>query len=245
MLIVSLLYWAFLILACPILFIPALLIWIVTVLFDRRRVILHLYSSLWAAILLWANPIWRVRVSGRKKIPWRSSAVLVSNHLSLIDIMVLFLLWRPFKWVSKSENFSLPFIGWNMRLNAYVPLVRGDRASVQAMMEMCRKYLGNRTSVLIFPEGTRSATGELTPFKDGAFTLAKETGRPVIPIVITGTHDTLPKHSLILRNRMDAQVRILDPLDPGDFASAEELRDATHRRMEAALGGPGALSEAV
>ncbi len=245
MLIVSLLYWAFVIVALPTLFVPGFLVWLFALPFDRRRVAFRLYSCWWGAFMIWANPLWRVDVTGRDRIPWRQSAVIVSNHLSLIDILVLCLLYRPYKWVSKVENFKLPIIGWIMRMNRDVPLVRGNRESVAAMFEMCRRYLENRSSVVIFPEGTRSETGQLQPFKDGAFQLAKETGRPIIPVVITGTYDTLPKRSLVLRNRMDATVRVLEPIDAAGYDSVEELRDATFAVMYAALNPERPLSEAV
>jgi 1-acyl-sn-glycerol-3-phosphate acyltransferase len=76
------------------------------------------------------NPLWHLKVEGRERLPWNEPAVLVADHESLGDILVLFGLYSPFKWVSKASNFNLPFIGWNMRLNRYVPLVRGDRARI-------------------------------------------------------------------------------------------------------------------
>jgi 1-acyl-sn-glycerol-3-phosphate acyltransferase len=231
----SIVYWLFFLVTLPVLFVPALLIWVFTAWFDRRRVILHLYTSFWACIYIWANPIWSVTVTGRKRIPWRHSVVIAANHQSLIDIPVLFALWRPFKWVSKIENFKIPFIGWNLSLNDHVPLVRGDRDSVVGMMETCRRYLNARTSILIFPEGTRSKTGALGEFKDGAFRLSMDTGRPVVPVAISGTAQTLPKHGLILRDRMDAVVQVLEPIDPAAFDSVESLRDATHAAIAAAV----------
>ena len=224
----SVVYWVFICVTLPVFYIGALVVIALSAPWDRRRVALHLYSCLWASFYIWANPLWKVRVEGREKLPWRGSAVLVSNHASLIDILVLFSLFRPYKWVSKVENFKLPFIGWNMTLNQYVPLVRGDPASVAEMMATCRELLRNETPVLIFPEGTRSATGELQAFKKGAFQLAFDVGCPLIPIGVVGTAETLPKHGLILKKRMDAQVVILDPLDPSDFDGFEALRDTAH-----------------
>jgi 1-acyl-sn-glycerol-3-phosphate acyltransferase len=247
MLLLSIFYWLFLVLTLPVFFLPAAAIWAVTMPFDRRRLTLHLYSCFWASFYIYMNPIWKVRVSGRRKVPWRESVVIVTNHASLIDILVLFALYRPYKWVSKESNFKLPFIGWNMSLNRYVPLVRGDRGSVIRMMEMCRDYLNSGSSVLIFPEGTRSKTGELQPFKDGAFQLAMETGRPILPIAVSGTARSLPKHGLILRDSMDAHVEVLDPLSPTDFGDLAALRDAAHTAIGEALRGraPQALDEAV
>ncbi|MGH2754212.1 MAG: lysophospholipid acyltransferase family protein [Actinomycetota bacterium] len=232
----SILYWAFFCLSLPLGFAGALLVYLVTFPFDRHQRALHRYTCAWGMFYIAANPIWSVRVTGRDKILRRGAAVIVANHASLIDILVLFGLYRQFKWVSKASNFKLPIIGWLMRLNRYVHLVRGDRASVIAMMNRCRELLGQRIPVLIFPEGTRSATKGLQGFKDGAFTLAMESGAPVIPIAVHGTGEALPKHGLILRRRMDAHVEVLDPIDPARFGSVQELRDATHRALSAALG---------
>jgi 1-acyl-sn-glycerol-3-phosphate acyltransferase len=181
------------------------------------------------------NPLWRVRVEGREKLPWRGPAVLVANHLSMLDILVLYALFRPFKWVAKAELFRVPFLGWNMTLNAYVPLRRGDRESVGRMMDRCRAQLSRGTPMLLFPEGTRSRDGRLQAFKDGAFRLAHEAGCPVIPIALTGTFDSLPKTGVVLRNGMRAEVRVLDPISPAEHPSIEALRDAARAAIAAAL----------
>ncbi len=232
----SLLYWAFFMLSLPIWFAGAVIVWVVTLPFDRRRTSAHLYACLWGTFYIACCPLWHLKVIGRKKIPWNKPAIVVSNHESLIDILVLFGLYRPYKWVSKSSNFKLPFIGWWMVMCRYIPLVRGDKASVEQMMEQCRYWLRQGVPVLIFPEGTRSKTGEIQRFKDGAFSLAKETGAPIIPVAMSGTADTLPKHGLILRDRMDAVVQVLDPIDPADFRSIEALREATRSAIAQALG---------
>jgi 1-acyl-sn-glycerol-3-phosphate acyltransferase len=231
----SVVYWAFFVLSLPLLFAIALVTFVVTAPFDRRRVVLHMWSCAWGTFYIVLNPLWRVRVTGREKLPWRGPAVLVANHLSMLDILVVYGLFRPFKWVAKAELFKVPFIGWNMALNDYVPIRRGDRESIRRMMEHCRAHLARGMPVLLFPEGTRSQDGHLQSFKDGAFRLAAEANVPVIPVVITGTSDTLPKHGLVLRQRMHADVRVLDPLDPAEFPSADALRDATRVAIAAAL----------
>jgi 1-acyl-sn-glycerol-3-phosphate acyltransferase len=234
---VSTAYWAAIVVSAPVFFLLAVVIRVVTAPFDRRRVVLHLYSCLWAMVFVALNPLWRLDVTGRDRLPWRGPAVLVANHASLIDILVLFGLYRPYKWVSKAENFKLPFIGWNMRLNGYVSLVRGDRASVVAMLDHCSRLLRAGSPVLFFPEGTRSKDGRLKPFKDGAFELAVEHGVPLIPIAVHGTGRALPKHGLVLREHVDARVEVLEPLDPADFGGdVGALRDEARRRIAAALG---------
>jgi 1-acyl-sn-glycerol-3-phosphate acyltransferase len=231
-------YWAFVFVTMPIFFVVALAIFVVTWPFDRRRVALHLWSCFWASFYVYANPLWRVRITGREKLPWRGPAVIVANHLSLVDILVLYGLYRPFKWVSKAELFRVPVVGWNMVLNDYVRLVRGDRESIRAMMGHCREHLARGSPVLIFPEGTRSSTGELQAFRDGAFKLAYEAGCPLIPVLVRGTFESLPKHGIVLRSRMDGEVTVLDPIDPKAFPSAPALRDAVHAIFEKALAAP-------
>jgi 1-acyl-sn-glycerol-3-phosphate acyltransferase len=227
----SLLYWTFFAVSLPVWFAPQLVLFLVSFPFDRRRLAIHLYACLWGVSYVWLNPFWGVRVSGRERIPWRGPAVIVANHLSMLDIVVLYGLFRPFKWVSKASNFRIPFIGWNMWLNDYVGLRRGDRESIKRMMAHCRRHLDAGVPVLLFPEGTRSPDGVLQPFKDGAFRLACQAGCPVIPVAISGTYRGLPKHGVMLRNRMDALVRVLEPIHPSDHGGDPErlslaVRDA-------------------
>ncbi len=229
-------YWAFFVLTLPLFFAVALALFLVTLPFDRRRVALHLYSCFWASFYVYANPLWRARIQGRQKVPWRGAAVIVANHLSLVDILVLYGLYRPFKWVSKAELFKVPAVGWNMVLNDYVRLRRGDRESIRAMMKHCRRHLARGSPILIFPEGTRSRDGKLQPFKDGAFRLAMEAKVPIIPVAMRGTYETLPKHGLVLRQHMDARVLVLDPLDPARFESVAALRDAARAAIARAIG---------
>jgi 1-acyl-sn-glycerol-3-phosphate acyltransferase len=231
----SIAYWLFVAVTMPPLFAGALAVFLATVLFDRRRVALHLYSCAWAAFYLAANPLWRVRVEGRGKLPWRAPAVLVANHLSILDILVLYALFRPFKWVAKAELFRVPILGWNMALNDYVRVWRGDRESVRRMMAHCRRHLARGAPVLLFPEGTRSRDGRLQPFKDGAFRLALEAGCPVYPIAMMGTGDSLPKTGVVLRRAMRARVRVLDPISPADHPSVDALRAAVRDALVAAL----------
>ncbi len=231
----SIFYWAFFAATLPFFFAVAAAVFLVTAPLDRRRLALHLWSCAWASFYVWMNPLWRARVSGREKLPWHGPAVLVANHLSTLDILVLYGLFRPFKWVSKAELFRVPFLGWNMRLNGYVPIRRGDRTSARDMMDRCRAHLDLGAPVLLFPEGTRAADGRLQPFKDGAFRLAAEAGVPVFPVLVTGTSEALPKRGVMLRQRMRAEVRVLDPLRPADFDGADALRDAVRAAMVAAL----------
>ena len=225
----SLLFWGFLAISSIILFPVALLIWAVTRPFDPRTRALHQFTCFWASLYTWLNPLWRVHIEGKQHIRPGVTYVMVANHLSLVDILVLFRLFVPFSWVSKQENFKVPFIGWNMRLNGYIPLVRGDKASAAVMMDACRDTLRSQTSIMMFPEGTRSRTGELQAFKPGAFALARETGSPLLPIVLDGSSQALPKRGFVLRGRSDIRVHVLPevPVEVDDTRGSVELAEHT------------------
>jgi 1-acyl-sn-glycerol-3-phosphate acyltransferase len=223
-------FWVFLVASSVVLFPFAVLVWAVTAPFDRRRVALHRFTCFWASLYTWVNPLWPVTVEGRERIRSDTTYVMVANHLSLLDILVLFRLFRHFKWVSKVENFRVPFVGWNMRLNGYIPLRRGDKASVRQMMAACERTLRAGSSIMMFPEGTRSKTGELRPFKPGAFDLAIRTGLPLLPITVEGTHRALPKRGFVLQGRHPIKITVLEPIEPEGFGglTPTELAESVH-----------------
>jgi 1-acyl-sn-glycerol-3-phosphate acyltransferase len=218
-------------------FCVALVIWLVTVVFDKRLVLLHLFSSFWASVYLWAMPAWSVRVEGRSTIRMRDRYVIVSNHQSQLDILLAFTLFFPFKWVSKAEVFKIPFIGWNMYLNRYIKLKRGDKKGIAKMFVDCEKALAEGNSLFVFPEGTRSETGSLKPFKSGAFILAKKMKIPILPVVISGTKGALPKHSMNFHGSQKMSIRVLEPVPYERFAnlSANETGDMISNIIAAEL----------
>jgi 1-acyl-sn-glycerol-3-phosphate acyltransferase len=232
-------FWTFLVASSVLLFPIALLLWCLTVPFDRRLVALHGFTCFWASLYTWVNPLWPVTVRGREKISSGETYMMVANHLSLLDILVLFRLFRHFKWVSKIENFRIPFIGWNMRLNRYIELRRGERESVQQMMTACERTLAEGSSLMMFPEGTRSKTGELQPFKTGAFELALRGRVPIVPIVLEGTSNALPKRGFVLQGRHPIGITVLDPIPAERFEgmSAKELAEQVRSLYVAYRGG--------
>jgi 1-acyl-sn-glycerol-3-phosphate acyltransferase len=233
----SVLFWAFLVTSSIVLFPVALAIWAATRPFDPRRRLLHLFTCFWASLYTWLTPVWRVHVEGREKIRPEATYVMVANHQSLLDILVLFRLFVHFKWVSKIENFRVPCIGWNMTLNGYIPLRRGDRQSIGEMMSACSRALDDGNSIMMFPEGTRSADGRLKAFKHGAFTLAQASGCPILPIVIEGTAHALPKRGFVLRGRFPIAIRVLDEIPHEKFRGwpVEQLSDEVWHLFEREL----------
>lgn len=206
-------------------FFIALAIWLLTFLFDKRLAFLHQFMSFWGVFYIWAIPGLSISIEGREKARKGATYVIVSNHQSQLDIMAAFGLFIPFKWVSKAEVFRIPFIGWAMSLNRYIKLVRYDRKGMLRMFRDAERALSNGSSVFFFPEGTRSETGIVGPFKSGAFVLAKKMKLPILPIVINGTAKALPKGSLSLKGRHKISVRVLDEIAYEDHAdiSSEDL----------------------
>jgi 1-acyl-sn-glycerol-3-phosphate acyltransferase len=234
----STVFWIFLVVSSLLCFPVALVIWAVTAPFDRRRAVLHQFTCFWASLYTWLNPAWPVVVSGREHIRPDATYVMVANHQSLLDILVLFRLFVHFKWVAKIELFKIPCIGWNMSLNRYVRLRRGDPESIARMMRTCEERMAEGSSIMMFPEGTRSADGRLKPFKHGAFTLAKTVRAPLLPIVVEGTADALPKRGFVLQGRHHIRVRVLPEIAYERFAdaSAPELTEQVHALFAAELG---------
>src|SRR5262249_40491629 len=244
--VLSLTFWAFLATRSSVLFPIAVVIWVLTVAFDRRLVVLHRFTCFWASLYTWLNPAWRVHVEGRERIRPRTAYVMVANHQSFLDILVLFRLFAHFKWVSKVENFRVPCIGWNMWLNRYIPLRRGQKESVARMMRACEEALATGSSIMMFPEGTRSADGRLQAFKPGAFVLAQQARVPLLPIVVEGTARALPKRGFVLQGRHTIRIRVLDEIPYATFGQipVEVLTERVRSRFLAELPG-GAATKLV
>jgi 1-acyl-sn-glycerol-3-phosphate acyltransferase len=209
----NLFYWSYLAATCVLFFAPALVLFALTVPWDPRRRLLHAYTCVWGAhYLAWA-PFAGVTVRGRENVPASGGCIFVSNHVSMVDILAVFAIRLPFLWVSKVENFRVPFLGWNMSLNGYVKLRRKHLPSIRRMLRECAARLSDGYNLCVFPEGTRSPDGQLQPFHRGAFWLAARHGVPVVPIVLDGTDRILRKHSLkIVPQRVT--VSILEPIHP-------------------------------
>ncbi|RKH49854.1 1-acyl-sn-glycerol-3-phosphate acyltransferase [Corallococcus sp. AB050B] len=167
----------------------------VTFLFDKRRYVVGRCFRLVGVTAAKLTPFWRFGVHGTVPDRIEPNTVFVSNHESNADcFLISFLPWEM-KWLGKRSLFKVPVVGWMMGIAGDVPVERGDRDSATGAMARCKQWLAKGMPVMIFPEGTRSKTDDLLPFKDGAFRLAIETQADVLPLAVSGTRLALPKHS--------------------------------------------------
>ncbi len=214
--------------ALALLWLPWLaLVYLITVPFDPGRYTVGRWFRRAAVVAVALNPLWDFRTSGVRIPDPRRPYVAVSNHESLADIFLISHLPWEMKWLSKEENFRIPVMGWMMRLAGDIAVRRGERGSGAEALAECRERLRQRVSVMIFPEGTRSRTHELLPFKDGAFRLAIEAGVPLLPMAVAGTRNAMAKGSLLF-NRARAEVRVLEPI-PTEGLTLEDLPELKER----------------
>ena len=207
------LYHLFIFVAVSMFYFPlAVIVRVLTGWFDRRLTFLHLTSTVWASCYTWLSPIWSVTVTGRKNVDHKKAYLMVCNHQSMLDIPVIYRLFLHFKWVSKASLFKLPIIGWNLSLNRHIRLERSSMQSQRKMFRQCAENIQKGSSIMIFPEGTRSRNGELRPFKEGAFLIALQQKTDILPIVLDGSHKALPEKGFIPKRKQHVSLRILPPV---------------------------------
>jgi 1-acyl-sn-glycerol-3-phosphate acyltransferase len=174
-------------------FVFTLTVYLLTRPFDSRRILsgkaLRLVSHS-AAVL---SPMWKFRIHGELPKKLSPKTVCVSNHCSHTDVFLICHVPWEMKWLAKRSLFKLPFIGWGMWLVGDVGVDRGSAKALAALDE-CKTWLERGVPVMIFPEGTRSKTGQTQPFKDGAFKLAIEAGADILPMAVAGTENALSKN---------------------------------------------------
>ena len=210
-------------------------VWLVTAPFDRGRYHAGRAFRQLAVSHVALTRLWRFETEGEPPEGPRRPYVVVSNHESYADIFLMSHFPWEMKWLSKHTIFQIPVMGWMMRMALDVPVHRGKRESALNAIAECRDRLARRVSVMIFPEGTRSRTEDLLPFKDGAFHLAIQARVPILPVALAGTRDCMAKGSFAFR-RAHARARVLAPIDTDGLTLADvaALRERTRTTIDAA-----------
>ncbi|HJW09386.1 MAG TPA: lysophospholipid acyltransferase family protein [Holophagaceae bacterium] len=220
-------------------------VWVMAILLGA--LVLGPHRSFWLIAPWFSRQLFAVcgidwRIEGWEKVPAeirdRSQPVIfMSNHESQLDPpFVLSAIPVPAVFIAKKELKWVPFIGWAAAAAGTIFIDRGDRdRAIRSIKEAAEKVRRGR-SVVIFPEGTRTRTGELLPFKKGGFNLALEAGVPIIPIATVGGFQLLPKGGRRIRPGHYA-VRFGEPVDPADFPERDALMAEVRKRMQALLSG--------
>jgi len=177
----------------------------------------------------------KVEVAGSEKLDWNRTYIFMCNHASNLDPpIVIPVMPRRTSVLVKKELFRVPLLGRAMSLASLVPVDRQNRESAIASLHSAADVLRSGINLTVWPEGTRSRDGHLLPFKKGPFYLATETGVPIVPITLVGTHKAWPKGEFAVHPG-PATVIFHQPIDPAAYSGQDALIEAVRERMRSGL----------
>ncbi len=226
--------WIFTSLLTILLFFVELFLTIILFPFDKKRKIIHAQCYWWSNALIGLNPFWDIQISGLENINAKRTYVVVANHQSMADIVLLYKTHMQFKWVAKESLFNVPFIGWCLSLTKHIKLTRGKLSSIKKVYYQAADWLRKDMSVVFFPEGTRSDTDKMGEFLNGAFKLAIKEKKPVLPVLIKGTRDAIPKGSWIFNTKVNGRIIVLPAVETENLQTADFnlLKDTVYKKLE-------------
>ncbi|MFL5469209.1 MAG: lysophospholipid acyltransferase family protein [Gemmatimonadaceae bacterium] len=189
----------------------------------------------WSAAVLWAVGI-KVRVHGLDKLKPEEPHIFASNHVSWFDVPALAKVLPRYKFVAKAELFKVPIFGGGMRAVGMIEIQRDNRKAAFGAYEVAAERIRAGSSVIVFPEGTRGHEYALRPFKKGPFVLAIAAGVPIVPIIVHGTIEIMPKGSL-WAHPGTIDVHLLEPVSTTgvDYDHREALMQTVRTRMADAM----------
>lgn len=195
----------------------------------------HWFAPAWSRIAL-AFAFVHVRVHNRERAFDGNPHIFVANHLSWFDVPVLSSFLPRAKFVTKEELFKLPIFGRAMRAVGMIPIRREGRKAAFGSYDAAARSVKSGNSIVVFPEGTRGSDYPLRPFKKGPFVLAIAAGASIVPVLIHGARDVLPRDSWLVRPRT-VDVHLLEPVavDGLDYSSRNQLADKVWSRIAEAL----------
>jgi 1-acyl-sn-glycerol-3-phosphate acyltransferase len=194
----------------------------------------------WSPSILWLAGV-KVEVARRPSLP-DGPLVFACNHESALDILALLsVLPRAVRFVAKRELFDIPIFGWYMRIGGHIEVDRQHHAQAVTSLKAAGRTIRAGTSLIVFPEGTRSKDGHIHPFKKGPFVVAMEAGVPVVPVAISGAGRITPKKQIAVWPGT-IRIALADPVDPRACADRTALLTEVRRRvieMHRSIGGEG------
>ena len=223
--------------ALPLILLFTIFTAVVTILFSRWKnaAWLHTLQMWWSRSFYYLCFI-PVRVSGLENINPNQSYVFVSNHQSMFDVVLVYG-WLPvvFKWMMKKEIRKVPFVGTACAVAGHIFVDRSNPRAALQSVEMVKKELVNGISTVIFPEGTRTKTGEMGRFKQGAFKIAMDMQLPVVPVSLKGCFEAMPSRQLYANLGSQVSLHIGKPIDISQFTDINEAMVAVREKVQEGL----------
>ena len=195
------------------------IIYLLTLPFDKERSILHHASRFWSRGIYRMGIGWHTKVSGLEKIDRKKPYVVLVNHQAFLDIPLMYVLPMNFKWVSKKEVYKIPVFGQVLFMHGDIAIDRKSGDGFKKMLRESMPHLKHGTSIIIFPEGTRSHDGQIHRFREGAFALAKHAGVDILPVVAEGTGKAT--NGWRINSPHTFTVRVLDPITAEEIAGKD------------------------
>lgn len=190
---------------------------LLTTRFSRNGNFPHNIARVWARMILSVCGV-KLNIKGREYLDPEQAYIFMPNHQSMIDIPVIYTaLDHQFRWVAKAELFKIPIFGSALKRCGYISIDRSNRKAAFASLQEAIRKIRQGTSVLIFPEGTRSDDGTILPFKKGGFVMAVEAKALIAPMVITGTRSVMSKGKLLVTPGT-VSVMLHPPIDAGEYS---------------------------
>ena len=215
-------------------------VWVVisTIVYGILCLVLRIFGE---KISRWITVLWckhvacvsgvRMEVAGLEKLDRKKNYLFIANHQSYYDIIALFVS-LPYKlsFVARKNLFSIPFFGWGIRATGHIPIDRSNPAKARKSIEKaCHMIESQKRSIFGFPEGTRSATGEVADFKLGLFGLAIKAGIDIVPIAIQGARDVMARDRLLVTPGV-IHLRVAEPIRASEYGNDQKFQLAGKAR---------------
>lgn len=191
----------------------------------------RIIQVLWSRSVLWLLLV-PIKVTGKENVNPNQSYVFVANHQSFLDVFAMYG-WLPnnFKWLMKKEIRRVPFVGTACAVAGHIFVDRTNPRAALQSVELIKKELVDGISTVIFPEGTRTKTGELGRFKQGAFKIAMDMQLPVVPVSLSGCFEAMPSRQLYANLGSQVTLHIGEPIGISQFSDINEAMDAVRQKV--------------
>ncbi len=206
---------------------------------DPRRDRLRVFAAAWISLYGRFTPLYDFRIEGRERLPRGAPYVLVANHESGLDALILLMLRTPARFLAEDWMFRIPLARGLFEACRHIPLRVGDRESGRRALATAAEALGAGTPVAMFPEGQLNPAG-LGEFRPGAFVLARRAGVPIVPVCIEGAGRAWQPGRFVVQGRHAIRITVLEPVPAQEVARTEPdaLRARVRDRLAATMPRP-------